>query len=174
VPRVWTRQGRRGGGWQPRWQPSAAYLDSRRPFCANCGAANPGCRRLSAGVGRARRLAHSRNSHLKGGCTVESPLQPIENTLGVARGRFPIRRRAFTRGRIGGAAVEARSTRPRPKSKSLHPSAPASFRNSDPLKATRPAQGPQAAASPDLPRCDTDSPTHKRPSLSWLERTSTL
>ena len=30
------------------------------------------------------------------GCTVESPAQPVENTLGVATGRFPIGRRLAT------------------------------------------------------------------------------
>jgi hypothetical protein len=30
------------------------------------------------------------------GCTVESPEQPVENTLGVATGRFPIGRRSAT------------------------------------------------------------------------------
>src|SRR5580693_7693267 len=37
-----------------------------------------------------------RSSRLKAGCTVESPAQPVENTLGVATGRLPIGRRLAT------------------------------------------------------------------------------
>ena len=35
----------------------------------------------------------TKKSRLKAGCTVESPPQPLEKTLGMARGRFPIGRR---------------------------------------------------------------------------------
>src|ERR1039458_5426491 len=36
-------------------------------YALDCGAANPGCRRLSAGACGDRRLAHVRKSRLKGG-----------------------------------------------------------------------------------------------------------
>ena len=40
--------------------------------------------------------AQVETSRLKAGCTVESPAQPVENTLSVATGRLPIGRRLPT------------------------------------------------------------------------------
>src|ERR1039458_10058286 len=67
-------------------------------FCASCGAANPGCSRLSAGACRVRRLAHGPKEPPKRRLRARLPApQPIQNdrywekrvALGQQPGRWP-------------------------------------------------------------------------------------